>query len=115
MTKAEMLALVEQQLESYNKGDVENFCKCYHPEIRVELLISNKPRSVGMESFKQGYLSFFASTPNLKCKLMSRIILETAIIDEEWVTGVKEFPDGLHTTAIYGFRDGLIDRVWFAR
>jgi hypothetical protein len=30
-------------------------------------------------------------------------------------TGTPRFPNGLHTSAIYGFRDGLIDRVCFAR
>ena len=34
---------------------------------------------------------------------------------EDFVTGDKAFPYGLHSTVIYGFRDELIDRVWFAR
>ena len=36
-------------------------------------------------------------------------------IDEEWVTGALKYPNGLHAVAIYGFRDELIDRVWFAK
>ncbi len=115
MTKDEMLKLVNQQLESYNKGDLQGFCNCYHPDVAVSFLISNKPGSVGIEIFKERYHSLFSSSPNLKCEIKSRIVLENSIIDEELVTGAKLFPEGLHTTAIYGFRDGLIDRVWFAR
>ena len=110
-----MLELVDRQLKSYNLGDLDGFCECYHSEVKVEFLISKKPGSTGIEIFRERYKNLFASSPQLRCELKNRIILETAILDEEFVTGAKAFPDGLHTTAIYGFRDGLIDRVWFAR
>jgi hypothetical protein len=108
-----MLRLVEKQLENYNRGDIEGFCACFHDEIRVEFLISRRPGIQGMTDFKAGYQKQFRENPDLRCELKSRIVLDGAIIDEERVTAAKAFPNGLHTTAIYGFRDGLIDRVWF--
>jgi hypothetical protein len=115
MTKEQKLALVNQQLNSYNDRDLDSFCKCYHPEVKVEYLTLNKPATTGLVNFKEGYQKLFESSPTLKCEIRSRIILENTIIDEEWVSGSAFFPEGLHATAIYGFRDGLIDRVWFAR
>jgi hypothetical protein len=68
-----------------------------------------------MDAFKNVYRDLFEKSPALYCELKSRIVLETAVIDEEMVTGIPRYPNGLHAVAIYGFRDGKIDRVWFPR
>ncbi|MNT87664.1 hypothetical protein D3C72_2281110 [compost metagenome] len=69
----------------------------------------------GMERFREGYGKLFSSSPNLHCEIKSRIVLEESVIDEEYVTGAERFPQGLHAVAIYAFREGLIDRIWFPR
>ncbi|MNL67688.1 hypothetical protein D3C87_1922990 [compost metagenome] len=68
-----------------------------------------------MERFREGYKGLFSSSPNLFCDIKSRIVLEESVIDEEFVTGAAKYPQGLHAVAIYAFRDGLIDRIWFPR
>jgi hypothetical protein len=115
MTRDNMLKMVNQQLEAYNRGDLDGFCQCYHSEVVVRFLISDRVASEAMDAFRERYRLMFSSSPQLNCELKNRIVLDTAVIDEEWVTGAKTFPEGLHTTAIYGFKDGLINRVWFAR
>lgn len=115
MTKEDRVALVQGQLEAYNARDIEKFCTYFHPEITAWSLSPFEQRPSGMENFKKGYGAMFAASPNLHCKLLSRIVLDEMILDEEWVTGSAKFPNGVHATAIYAFRDGLIDRVWFAR
>ena len=114
MTQEQMLKLVESQERAYNARDLEAFCQCFHPEIEIQRLISGIG-SKGIEKFREGFQQLFSSSPNLHSKIKSRIVLEFTIIDEEWITGATNFPKGLHTVAIYGFRDGLIDRVWFPR
>jgi len=57
----------------------------------------------------------FESSPNLHCEIKSRIILEQSLIEEEFITGALAFPNGLHAAAIYGFKDGFINKVRFAR
>jgi len=51
----------------------------------------------------------------IKEEIKSRVILTDSVVDEEWITGAAKYPEGLHAVAIYAFRDGLIDRVWFTR
>ncbi len=112
MTKSQMENLAQKKLNAYNKRDLETFCACFHPQVKVYSLISNHSGPNGIEEFKKSYKAMFEASPQLHCLLKSRIVNETAVIDEEWVTGSARYPDGIHSVIIYGFRDGLIDRIW---
>lgn len=113
MTKEEMTKLAQKQLDAYNQQDLEAFCSCYHPQVIVTNLLSGSIRCQGKADFTKIYRALFESSPKLHCELKSRIVLEATVMDEEYVTGSSRSPQGIHTVAIYGFRDGLIDRVWF--
>lgn len=115
MTKEQRVALVQGQLEAYNARDIEKFCTYFHPEVVAFRLNPFEQRVQGLAALRTGYTSLFATSPNLHCELRSRIVMEEAILDEEWVTGSSNYPQGVHAVAIYAFRDGLIDRIWFAR
>ena len=78
-------------------------------------LISAVTTVTNISQFQEIYRELFKSNPQLHCDLKKRIILDSAVIDEEFVTGLQRKPEGLHTVAIYGFRDGLIGTVWFPR
>lgn len=114
VTKQEMESLVQGQLEAYNRRDLDNFCAHYHPEIVAVDLISGETLCKGMEKFAARYEQRFSASPNLHCDLRSRIVLESSVVDVEYVSGAAHFPRGVHAVAIYGFRSGLIDRVWFS-
>lgn len=114
MNTEQMLEVVDRQLKAYNGHDLNNFCACYHTEVTVNFLISGKTDSKGIKEFTEGYRELFENNPELKCELKSRKTLPDSVIDEELVMGLTGCPNGLHAVAIYGFRDGLIDRVWFA-
>lgn len=115
MTKDQMEQIVQRQLDAYNRRDLINFCECYHSEVKVVNLISNQVICDGIERFKEIYKGLFESSPNLNAQIKSRLVLDSAIIDEEFVSGASKYPNGLHAVAIYGFRDGKIDHVWFPR
>lgn len=115
MTKEQMEQLVQRQLDAYNRRALEDFCSCYHREITVTNLISDQLVCTGIDQFKKVYRELFESSPKLNAKVNKRIVTDTAVLDEEFVSGASRYPNGLHTTAIYGFRDGLIDRVWFVK
>jgi hypothetical protein len=115
MTKLEMESLVHAQLDAYNRRDLTHFCAQYHSEIAATDLITGELVCKGMERFAAHYRRRFSSSPKLHCDLRGRVVLESSVIDEEYVTGAAQFPDGLHACAIYSFREGLIDRVWFLR
>lgn len=116
MTKDEMVRLVQGQLEAYNKRDIDAFCAFFHPDVQTFRLVpAFEHRVNGMEGFRSGYAAMFSASPRLNCEIKSRIVMNETVIDEEWVTGSANFPEGIHASAIYAFRDGLIDRVWFSR
>ena len=105
--------LVQGQLDAYNNFDLETFCSFYHQEIQVHSLLEAKLLTSGMNDFRISYSKLFQTFPNQKCILKSRIIKTDTILDEEMILGRPAYPDGLSAVAIYAFRDGLIDRVWF--
>ena len=109
-----MLDLVDRQLAAYNARDLEAYCACFHPQVQVHFLISPRPAFIGIDMLRGYYAMLFSANPELRCVLRSRAILAAAIVDEELVHGIAAFPQGLHTSVTYAFRDGLIDRVWFA-
>ncbi len=116
MTKEQMLSVVQGQLEAYNRRDIELFCRFFHPEVKTFRLVPVLEQRVNaMAEFRAGYEKMFAESPKLHCEIKSRIVMDESVIDEEWVTGSANFPGGIHASAVYAFRDGLIDRVWFTR
>lgn len=115
MDAARMEQLVQRQADEYNKRNLEAFCACYHPEIEVSRNMGEPPSIKGIEQFRESYRDRFEKSPTLHCEIRKRIVLEKTVADEEYVTGLVGNPNGLHVVAIYGFREGLISHVWFAR
>lgn len=115
MTQLEMESLVQGQLEAYNRGDLESFCTHFHAEVVAVDLIGGETLCVGMKQFASRYERRFAAKPKLHCELRNRIVLESSVMDEEYVSGAAQLSGAVHAVAMYGFRDGLIDRVWFLR
>ncbi len=99
---------------AYNSLDIEKFCSYFHSDILVKRLQDQVVLLEGMDSFKESYRKLFLKYPSQLCELKSRIVLNEFVLDEEMIFGREEFPDGKHVVAIYGFRNELIDRVWFA-
>jgi hypothetical protein len=113
--KKEWTDVVQRQLEAYNKRDLDAFCACFHPEVAVTPLDPSRPKRNGMKEFREAYRALFEGSPNLRCEIVSRIVLEDSVLDEEHVHGSRGSDAVIHAVAIYAFRDDLIDRVWFAR
>ena len=58
------------------------------------------------------YAKLFASSPSLRCRLVSRVVRGSTVIDQELVTGMA----GRATTravAVYRVEGGRITHVWF--
>lgn len=114
ISKEKMIQLAQGQLDAYNRRDLEKFCSHYHPLVKVYQIGSNEMTCENLDQFREIYRKRFDSSPGLHCQLKSRIVLETKVLDEEWVT-TDASPEGSHVVAIYGFQDQLISHVWFAR
>jgi hypothetical protein len=112
-SKEKMIELCQGQLDAYNKGDILKFASFYHPEVKAFRLQTNETLLNGIEELKVLYKKRFIENPNLFCQLKSRIVLESSVLDEEWVTGVTHQETPSHVVAIYRFQDNLIHSIWF--
>lgn len=118
MLQARRIELVQNQLDAYNKKDIELFCQQYHSEVEVyaRKTSTTAPEliSKGIERFKEIYVNRFKDAQDLHCELVSRIVLGDHVIDEESVQTIKGQPR-IHVVAVYGFQDNLIKTVLFLR
>ncbi|WP_299317823.1 nuclear transport factor 2 family protein [uncultured Maribacter sp.] len=102
--------IVQKQVETFNARDLEAFANCYSEDVLVKNF-SKDTISVGREQLKEGYEAFYKRTPAVEVKVSSRIIIGSAVIDQEFVSiGDKQ----KQQVAIYEV-DGLIKSMTFIR
>lgn len=102
----------QKQLEAYNNRDIKAFMACYAENCTVEdgegnVLMDSK------QAMEERYLRLFEASPELHCRLVSRIALQNYVIDEERVTGHQGKSEEKHVVAVYRIKDGLIEHVRF--
>ena len=103
--------IADKQLLAYNTKDLEAFCNCYHPEIR--LLVDGDEKMAGMENFRGHYARVFQSSPNLNAVIKERMVMNNHVIDIETISGKSGQVGSQKLTAKYSFIDGLISKVEF--
>ncbi len=101
--------LAQEQLDGYNKRDIEAFLKPYAKNVKV-YSYPNKLDYEGIEKMRKGYASFFKNTPDLHCKLLKRIVYKDKVIDHELVTANGRT---FKAVAIYKMKNGKIASVTF--
>ena len=104
------LVLVEEQLQAYNKRDIEAFLAPYSDSVEL-YSFPDKLLGKGKESMRKEYGEFFRTTPKLHCEIKNRIIQGNTIVDQEKVTGMGDRV--LEAIAIYQIEGGKIRRVYF--
>jgi len=105
---------VAAQLEAYNNRDIEAFMANYSQDCLVEDGAGNQLMQ-GWDAMYQSYQKMFEQSPELHCNLVSRIILDDYILDEERVTGRTGNNGESHVVAVYKVVDELITHVRFLR
>jgi hypothetical protein len=103
--------LAQEQLDAYNKRDIEAFVAPYADKVRVykfpdEFMYEGKTEMYDI------YGRMFARTPDLHCRLVNRIVMGNTVIDQEEVTISKKDPP-MQAIAIYKIKDGKIAEVYF--
>lgn len=104
-------ALAQEQLEGYNKRDIEAFLKPYAKNVKV-YTYPNKLSYEGIDEMRKRYATMFEKTKDLHCKITSRIVKGNVVIDEELVTANGNTFKAL---AIYEIKNGKISIVRFVR
>lgn len=102
-------ALVQRQVDAYNKRDLEAFLDSYADDAEAFNFPARLMGS-GKKVFRDIYGELFSQTPDLSVVISKRIVQGRFVIDEEHVTaGGKK----IKATAIYQIEPGKIRRVWF--
>lgn len=102
-------AVVDEQLQAYNKRDLEAFAAAFSDTVKV-YSYPNTLVGEGKEAFKEMYRGFFKTTPDLHCKITNRIVLGKKVVDQEEVTANG---NTFSAIAIYEVENNKIARVTF--
>lgn len=105
--------LIQQEVNAYNAGDIDNFMETFHPEIKVfnypdELRFENKADK------REAYKKLFENYPNNHAEIVERMTIGNFVIDKEKITGRGDAPTK-YVIAMYEIKDELIYRVYFMR
>jgi hypothetical protein len=103
--------IVQEQLDAYNRHDVEAFLTTYSPEIKL-YEFPDKELSSGLDSMRKTYGNLFEREPDRKARIAKRIVQGDHVIDHEEVSGGgRKFT----AVAIYRVKGGKIAAVWFVK
>lgn len=103
--------VVQAQLEAYNRHDLEAFLNTYSPEIKL-YDFPDKESASGLEAMRERYGKLFKRDPNLKVRIVTRIVQGDRVIDHEEVNlGSRQF----RVVAIYQVKGDKITAVWFLK
>ncbi len=107
------LDIAQKQLDAYNAQDLDTYVS-YFTEDCIVSGLNGVPTETSRDAIKARYAKAFATFPQNKAELLSRIVVGGTVVDHELVIrapGGEQF----EIIAIYTFRDGLIARVDFAK
>jgi hypothetical protein len=103
--------LAQQQLDAYNKRDIDAFMACYCEDVKV-YQFPNELMMNGWSEMRARYQRMFAETQDLHCLLLNRMVQGNTVIDQELVTKSKDEPS-TNAIAIYKISNDCIQSVHF--
>ncbi len=103
-------AIVQAQVEAYNRQDMAAFLGCFHADaefVRWPCEVAFK----GHDQFRQRYGELWARAPQLKAEIRQRIVVGRYVTDLEQLVG---HPDGPRAPlqVTYETEGGRIRRFW---
>jgi hypothetical protein len=103
--------VVQEQVEAYNRHDIDAFLRTYSPEIKV-YDFPDKESASGLEALRERYGKLFKREPDIRVRIAKRIVQGDCVIDQEEVNvGGRQFT----ATAIYRVKGDKITAVWFLK
>ncbi|MBT8303372.1 MAG: nuclear transport factor 2 family protein [Bacteroidia bacterium] len=106
---SEVEAIVQKQLDAYNKRDIDAFMATYAKDVKL-YNYPNELQTDGQETMRKSYKAWFDQTPDLRAFIKKRMVIGNKVIDEEQVTANGKI---FHAVAIYEVENGLIKKVTF--
>ena len=106
-------AVVDQQVEAYNRHDLDAFLRLYARNARI-YLHPNEVVTSGTEQLRARYRQQWSANPSLRVRVTERMVQGNFVIDQEQSVGWADGRD-VRVVAIYEIRNGRIQNVWFIR
>ena len=103
--------IVNIQLDAYNARDIDKFVETYSEDIEIYNL-NGEMMMKGHAQLRERYDALFKNTPNLKCRIENRIIINNKVIDKENVIMNERIVEAV---AIYEVVEGKIKKVTFVK
>jgi len=107
------IRLVKQQLEAYNKNDIDAFLIPYAEHVKI-YTFPDKLQYTGKAEMRKRYAGMFDKFPDLHCDLVNRIVEGNTVIDHENVS-LSPKMEPFKAIAIYKIKDDKIAEVYFVR
>ena len=103
-------AIVQAQLDAYNRHDLEGFLAFYSDDA-VLVSYPDEVTQAGKAQMRARYEKRFAE-PNVRAEILERIVFSNFVIDHERITAPPA-TDVIEAVATYEIRNGKIVRVTF--
>lgn len=101
--------IVDQQLEAYNRRDLDGFVACYAEGAQI-VRPDGSLLAAGHDEIRARYGELFDLSPDLHAEIRQRIEVGSVVIDEEHITGfiLPDMPTEIHAAVVYRVADDLI-------
>jgi len=108
-------AVVQEQLDAYNTGDIDRFMAVFSSDIQLFQIGEPTPVAEGEKVVREIYANLFEKSPHLKSEVINRTIIGTKVIDYERITGRNGNETPLYLVMIYEVENGKIVRAHSVR
>jgi len=107
--------VVEENLEFYNKRDIDGFMRSFSDSIVLHTWDNLKEPVIGKPAIRMLYASLFNESPQLHSTIKQRILLGNKVIDHELIVGRRGSPTPIELIMIYEVVAGKIQRMTVIR
>ena len=104
-------AIVQRNLESYNRRDIEGFIETFTADIELYTLGEHTPAVSGRQAMRNFYEKLFEASPKLHSTVLKRIVLGNKVIDHESISGRLDATEPVEIVVIYEIQDEKIFRL----
>jgi hypothetical protein len=115
MQKPTPSEVVQQQLDAYNRRDIEAFCAVFAEDAATFDLGAGSATLSGKNQILDRYRDLFSKSPALHSHLVNRTALGRVVVDLEQITGREGSIEVFEVLAIYEVVESKIKRVHFVR
>lgn len=107
--------VVQENLDFYNKRDIDGFMASFSNEIALYTFPEEKPDTLGLDAVRKLYKELFDLSPKLHSTILKRITFDNKVIDHESIVGRRNSTDTVELVLIYEIKDEKIYKVTVIR